>query len=535
MALNASFPMLRWRGLAIALVCLAGLAAQPARAGQPTAAIKVSGGDIAGTHEGGINAYLGVPFAAPPTGDLRWRAPQPVVPWRGIREARQFSPACAQSVEWITHPKSEDCLYLNVWAPGHASHLPVIVWIHGGGMNGGTAAVPVQDGTRLARRGAIVVTLNYRLGIFGFFAHPELSAESPDHVSGNQGILDQLAALHWVQDNIAAFGGDPGRVTIMGNSSGGESVALLVASPLATGLFQRAIAQSGNDAMPISPDDDHRFDQNAAAEAKGLAFAKAIGAEHLADLRKRGTKDLQQPAWLPRAHVYGHLLHSDLTTLYRNHRQNDVPLLVGWTAEEGKDLVGEILRTTTSTAAGHRGLVAELLGHPPSDALLAAYPGTTDSAATASLHRLVNDWWGWRMAYWAELQAEYGNANAYVYYFAHRPAAPPTPCYWGCGAGHGVDIQYAFDNLDVDSRAWSAEDRQLATRLAETVIQFARTGSPAAAGLPAWPAFDGSKASMQVIGNAAELQAHPLPDFSVFEPPVDNARPAPTPATPPPR
>ena len=495
----------------------------PSYALPATGPVKVTGGAIAGSRDGGLNEYFGIPFAAPPLGDLRWRAPQPVVAWEGVRETRDFSPACAQTVTWIPNPKSEDCLYLNVWAPEKAEKLPVIVWIHGGAMDGGAAAVPVQNGANLARRGAIVVSLNYRLGILGFYASPELSAESPDHVSGNQGIRDQIAALHWIRTNIAAFGGDPDRVTIMGNSSGGESVALLVASPLAKGLFQRAIAESGNDAMPIRPEDDHRFDQKAAAEAKGLAFAKAVGAERLADLRKLSVADLQKQAWLPRVHVDGHLLHADLTTTYRNGRQNDVPLLVGWTAEEGKDLIGFYLDASASTAARHRDQMTKLLGYPPSDRLLAAYPGATDTEAAASIIRLTNDWWGWRMEHWAALQAKYGRSKSYVYYFAHRPAEPPTPCSWGCGAGHGVEIQYMLDNLAVDPRSWAAEDRRLADRLADTVIQFARTGNPTGDGLPAWPTFDGSRASILTIGNDAELQARPLPDFSVFPQVVDTA------------
>lgn len=511
---------MRLSGIVTGLAILA-LSGGETRAQQATPFVQVTGGAISGADAGEVRTYFGVPFAAPPVGDLRWRPPQPIRPWKGVKDARAFSPACAPNADWIPNAKSEDCLYLNLWAPQKAENLPVIVWIHGGGMYGGTAAVPVLNGANLAKRGAIVVTINYRLGIFGFFAHPELSAESPEHASGNQGILDQIAALRWVRRNIAAFGGDPDRVTIMGNSSGGESVALLVASPLAKGLFQRAIAESGNDAMPINPADNPRFNQKAVAEAKGLAFAKAVGAEHLADLRKLNVKNLQKQAWLPRAYVDGYLLHSDQTTIYRNHLQNDVPLLVGWTAEEGKDLTGEILGASTFTAAGRRDAMTMLMGYPPSDALLAAYPGATDAEATTSVNRLTNDWWGWRMVHWAALQAKYGRSKSYVYYFAHRPAAPPTPCGWGCGAGHGVEIQYLFDNLAVDSRSWTADDRQLATRLADTVIQFARTGIPTGKGLPAWPTFDGSKPSILPIGNATELRAHPLPDLSVFPGLVD--------------
>jgi para-nitrobenzyl esterase len=508
------------RATALVAGCLLACAAQAAQAAQVTDPVKVSGGQIVGTSADGVNTFLGVPFAAPPVGKLRWRAPQAVVPWQGVKAARAFAPACAQTATWVPNPKSEDCLYLNVWTPDKARKLPVIVWIHGGGYYGGTAAMPMFDGGTLARRGVIVVTLNYRLGIFGFFAHPELTAESPDKASGNQGIEDQIAALRWVKENIAAFGGDPGRVTIMGESAGGESVALLVATPLAQGLFQRAISQSGNDAIPIDASENALFYRKT-AENEGVAFARAVGAAHLADLRALSVDALQKPAWAPHPIVDGHVLRDDLTSIYRHHRQNDVPLLAGWNAEEGKDLAPEIIGTDKFTAANHGALVARLLGHAPSAALLAAYPGATDAQAKASIDQLTNDWWGWRTVYWAGLQARYGRAKPYVYYFAHRPAEPVTPCGYGCGAGHGAEIQYVFDHLGQDARPWSAYDRQLAGRLADTWASFARTGSPNGKGLPAWPAFDGSPATILRIGDAADLEARgKLPDFSLFAQPA---------------
>jgi para-nitrobenzyl esterase len=486
-------------------------------AATPTAPVKVTGGTIVGVRDGAMSSYLGIPFAAPPVGALRWRSPQPVVPWQGMRQASSFSAACAQTAEWIPDPKSEDCLYLNVWAPEHAGKLPVIVWFHGGGYYGGTAAQPLYHGANLARHGAIVVTVNYRLGIFGFFAHPELAAESPDKASGNQGIEDQIAALRWVKDNIAAFGGDPGRVTIVGESAGAETVAVMVASPLAKGLFQRAIAQSGNDALPLNPEEHSLFDRKP-REALGQEFARNVGAKGLADLRGMSVQALQKPAWPARVIVDGHVIREDLTTIYRKRRHNDVPLLVGWNAEEGKDLAAEIVGSSDFTAARHREQVAKLLGYAPSDAMLSAYPGATDGQAKASIHQLTNDWWGWRMVHWAELQAAYGSAKPYVYFFAHTPAAPSTPCGYGCGVGHGVEIQYVFDQLDLDKRGWTAADRRLATRLAKTWVNFAATGNPNGKGLPAWPAFDGSQASILRIGEAADLNVHRLPDFSVFPP-----------------
>jgi para-nitrobenzyl esterase len=507
--------MTSMRTMALVAGCLVACAAQAA---QVTAPVTVTGGRIVGTRAGDVDSFLGVPFAAPPVGNLRWRAPQPVVPWQGVKEAHAFAPACAQTAPWVPNPKSEDCLYLNVWTPAQARKLPVIVWIHGGGFYGGTAAMPMFDGAALARRGVVVVTVNYRLGIFGFFAHPDLTAESPHKASGNQAIEDQIAALRWVKDNAAAFGGDPARVTIMGESAGGESVAILVASPLARGLFQRAISESGNDGVPMDASENAPFDRKA-AEAEGLAFAKAAGAAHLADLRALSVAALQKPAWAPHPIVDGHVLREDLTTTYRNHRQNDVPLLAGWNAEEGKDLAPELVGTDKFTAASHRTLVAKLLGHAPSAAVLAAYPGATDAQAKASIEQLTNDWWGWRMTHWAGLQARYGRAKPYVYYFAHRPTEPVTPCGYGCGAGHGAEIQYVFDHLGQDARPWSAYDRRLAARLADTWATFARTGDPNGKGLPAWPAFDGTASTILRIGDDADLRARgKLPDFSLFGP-----------------
>jgi para-nitrobenzyl esterase len=467
--------------------------------------VRVTGGEIVGARAGTLTTYLGVPFAAPPVGDLRWRAPQAVVPWKGVREARSFSAACAQTAVWITLPKSEDCLYLNVWAPEKAKKLPVIVWIHGGGYYGGTAAQPGFNGANLAKRGAIVVTLNYRLGIFGFFSHPELAAESPDGISGNQGILDQIAALRWVKNNIAAFGGDADRVTIMGESAGAISVAILTASPLAKGLFQRAIAESGSDII------DSQSDRKT-AEGKGVDLGKAVGAKNLAELRGLSVETLHKSAWSPWAIIDGHVLREDLPSAYRNRHQNDVPLLAGWNAEEGKDLAPEILGTSDFTVDNHRSQMAKMLGYAPSDALLAAYPVTSNDQAKASIFQFTNDWWGSRTMHWAGLQAKYGRSKSYVYFFAHRPTAPLTPCGYGCGAGHGAEIPFVFDNIDQDRRPWSKADRDVATRLADTWVNFARTGNPNGKGLPAWPAFDGSNASILRIGDQDRL-----PDFGLFQ------------------
>lgn len=498
------------------LVCL-GLAclAAPVSA-QPTPPLSVTGGQISGSDNGEVRTWFGVPFAAPPVGSLRWRPPQEVVPWQGVKAVTAFSPACRQTVPWISNPQSEDCLYLNIWAPEKAEKLPVIVWIHGGGYFGGTGAQALYDGTRLTKKGVIVVTLNYRLGVFGFLATPELTAESPDHASGNQGIEDQIAALAWVKANIAAFGGDPDRVTIMGESAGANSVAMLVASPAAKGLFQRAIAESGNYSVPLDASENARADR-ATAESEGAAFMQSQGAATLSDLRRMDADSLIRQKWSPRVIVDGQVLREDMTTTYRHHRQNDVPILMGWNADEGKDLAPEILGTGDFSAANHKGLVDKLLGHTSSDALLAAYPGTTDAQARASINQLTSDWWGWRMWYWTSLQARNGQQKPWLYYFVHSPAEPVTPCGYGCQAGHGAEIPFVFDQLDQDPRVWSAEDRKLADRLATYWSNFARTGDPNGANLPQWPAFDGSDASVLRVGTDEEIKRRGvLPDFKLF-------------------
>ena len=475
--------------------------------------VRVEGGLITGTQTEGVTRFFGVPYAAPPLGELRWRAPQPLQPWTGTREARAFSPVCRQTVPWISEPQSEDCLYLNVWAPARAHKLPVMVWIHGGGFFGGSGSQSGTDGSRLTRQDVIVVTLNYRLGIFGFFAHPELSAESPAKASGNQGILDQIAALRWVQRNIAAFGGDPSRVTVMGESAGAVSVAMLVASPLAKGLFQRAIAQSGNDGLPLDSSENSRFDRTQ-AETEAVALAHGLGAEHLADLRAIDADTLIRKSWVPRTIVDHHLLREDMETMYRNHRQNDVPILVGWNADEGKDLAPEILGTSDFTATSHSALLARLLGHAPSAKVLADYAAATDAEAQASIFRFTSDYWGWRMWRWADLQTKARSSKPYVYYFVHSPADPATPCSYGCKAGHGAEIRYVFDQLDQDPRVWSPDDRLLTRELVGYWTNFAKTGAPNGEGLAAWPAFDGTKANVRRLGTAAEIRERgALPDF----------------------
>jgi para-nitrobenzyl esterase len=474
------------------------------------APVRVDGGRVEGTVQDGIRTWLGIPYAAPPVGDLRWRAPQPVVPWSGVRQATAFSKACRQTATWITFPESEDCLYLNVWAPPVAKHkkpLPVMVWIYGGGYYGGTAEQPLYNGVHIARHGVILVTLNYRLGVFGFFSHPELAAEGK--ADGNQGVLDQVAALRWVRKNISAFGGDPHRVTIFGESAGSASVSVLEISPLAKGLFQRAIAESGTTA--IDPRETGRLDKSA-ADARGVALGQALNAPHLADLRKLDTETVIAQPWSPHLVADDYLIRSDMTTAYQAGEPSRVPLLLGWNADEGKDLAGEALGHETLTVERYPALAAGLIGHTPSQALLDAYPVTRDAEVKPMLFKLMNDAWSWHMYTWAKLHTASHSGPVYVYDFVHIPAAPKTPCGYGCGAGHGAEIPYVYDQLAQDPRTWSADDHMVAERMVT-----AKTGNPNGPGLPAWPVFDGSDPSVIRLGSDAEVKsAPPLPDYKLI-------------------
>src|SRR3990167_3982055 len=301
--------------------------------------IAIDSGQIEGSQLGTRRVFKGIPYAAPPVGPLRWRPPQPAPSWRGVRKAISHSFACPQLESYPPggpqEPTSEDCLTLNVWAPATqgAGKLPVMVWIHGGGLISGSGSLPQYAGDQLAARGVVVVTINYRLGVLGFLAHPELNRESPHGGSGNYGLLDQIAALKWVNRNIAAFGGDPDQVTIFGQSSGSFSVSMLVSSPLATGLFRRAIGQSGAVFEPVEL--DPLFTPNGAAEA-GARFASKAGAKSLADLRRIPVASLLKYRFNPQFNIDGYVLPVSPHDAYAEGKQNNVDLLVGANAKIGR-------------------------------------------------------------------------------------------------------------------------------------------------------------------------------------------------------
>lgn len=457
--------------------------------------VHVHQGDLRGvTLEDGGAVYRGVPYARPPVGDLRWHDPLPPESWTGVRSADHFAPACMQTgtsmPDEAPTPVSEDCLYLNIWVPQDAGDrpLPVIVWIHGGGFVNGATAAPVYDGAGLARHGAIVVTISYRLGLLGFLAHPELTAEADGVGSGNYGLMDQIAALEWVRDNIAAFGGDPDRVTIAGQSAGATSVSILMASPRARGLFQRAIAQSGGLFEPIELAPRYRLP---ASEAEGLAFATAMGAETLDELRLIPAETIASAPQNRRAHptLEGRVLPRAPFDVFVAGDQARVPLLLGFNADEARSL--SRFDHVTDLEAEVQRRWGDL---PP--ALIDPYRALPPSEGMAAFERDLR--FGWDIWRWARLQTDSGSP-AWLYHFERVPPAPSDAVQAHWQAGHFVDLWYMFDSLDQHPWAWTHEDHRLADLMAGSWVRFARTGDPNPSDDVFWPVFAGPEGPALIL------------------------------------
>ena len=457
----------------------------------PAAVVETYAGAVGGVRTGQLAVYKGVPFAAPPVGALRWRAPQPVQPWPGVRPAKEFAPACMQtgvSMPGEAPPVvSEDCLYLNVWAPVRHDEAkrPVIVWIYGGGFTNGSASMPLYRGDRLAEKGTVVVTFGYRVGPFGFLALPALSGESFHHTSGNYGFLDQVAALRWVQQNIAAFGGDPDRVTVAGQSAGAASISVLMASPLAKGLFQRAIAESGGMFEPLALAPDYQL---ANAEKSGEAYAQSLGATSLAALRALPAQAFltEKGASISHPVIDGYVLPKSPYDVFAAGQQNDVPLLVGSNANEARSLIADPDATTAATFESD---IAKQWGALPPP-LISAYPHATDAEARQARLDFERDLrFGWDMWAWARLQAETGKGDVFYYHFTHTPPFPKNSVYAGWGASHFAELWYVFDHLDQEPWPWRAADRRLADAISSYWVNFATSGNPNGTNLPRWPAF----------------------------------------------
>ena len=444
-----------------------------------------------------VRVYKGIPYAAPPVGDLRWRAPQPVKPWMGVKAADAFGPHCLGRLFGPPQPiaVSEDCLYLNVWAPAQSrgASLPVFAWIHGGGFQGGSGSEPIFDGGAFARKGVIVVTFNYRTNVFGFLAHPELTKEDKYHASGNYGMLDQVAALEWVKRNIGVFGGDPSRVTIAGESAGAYSVSALTASPLARGLFHQAIAESGGYFMPKPG----AMRPLGAAEKIGADFAATLGAADIADLRRRTADDLMKAvvkmedffAFQPG--IDGRFLQEPVYTTYARGQQAKVPLLIGSNTDEGAFLIPE----QRPSAQEFEARLEQTFGAHTSD-VRHLYPVDRPKALIRSELDLAGDGeFNYPMWKWAVTARQAG--PVYYYLFGRTVPAAPGAQYKGIprrdiGALHGAEVAYVFGTLDKVSGTpkWETTDRELSAAMLNYWANFVKTGDPNGPGLPAWPRYE---------------------------------------------
>ena len=466
--------------------------------------VKTASGTLEGvvTPDGKVRAFKGIPYAAPPVGALRWKAPQPVASWIGVRKAAGYAPRCMQGpiyADMIFQDSgpSEDCLYSNVWAPAPGTaKLPVMVWIHGGGFAAGATSEPRQDGGELAKKGVIVVSMNYRLGIFGFFSHPELAAESGRKATGNYGLLDQVAALQWVKANIAAFGGDPGNVTIFGESAGSFSVSALMASPLAHGLFQRAIGESG-----AFFGDTLKLQTRAHTEKADGDFARtALGTASLPGLRAKPAAEILQAAlhednlrFAP--NIDGYFLPEDVNSIYFRGKQAHVPLLAGWNADEGS--YKTILPDERPTPQNYVERARILFGNK-ADAVLNLYPGATADQVKRSAQDLAGDQFiGYATWKWLEAHLETGKSPVFRYAF-DRALPLPEPA-----APHASEIEFVFQTLSSRRLPWHAEDRRLSDMMGSYWTNFAKIGDPNGEGLPPWPAYD-YKGSYQVMHLTAE-------------------------------
>ena len=489
----------------------------------PSTVVKINGGLVEGTFENGITIYRGIPFAAPPVGDLRWRPPQPVKNWEGILKADTFAPACPQQPGVLTtgftkYGFSEDCLYLNVWKPNETSDkkLPVMVWIHGGGFTSGSASGDFTTGEKLAKKGVILINISYRLGVLGFLAHPELTAESENNVSGNYGLLDQIAGLKWVQQNIESFGGDPYNVTIFGQSAGGISVSILAASPLAKGLFQRVICMSGGSFYPASvkKDPENSIQLLKGAEMSGVEFTKRMGANSIKELR---TKEPEKFLGDPMSSIGGvfpiidkYVITDDQYKLYKEGKFSDVPVMIGSTSDEGSlfTLIAKPNEYVESTHKRFGYLAAKVLS---------LYPEGTDDITKRSLADLSRDLtFGWPTYSWATLQTKTGRSAVYVYYFDQiQPTSMLTTLLKSNKAFHGSDCFYAFGSLEqyeqIIKTNYTDEDQRLSETIMNYWTNFAKHGNPNGNELPVWPVYQQGKPTVMYL--KSDLKTGPYPNL----------------------
>lgn len=480
----------------------------------PIRPIRVDGGLVAdvAADASAIRTFKGIPYAAPPVGNLRWRPPQPVVPWTGVRRADSASKTCVQTGyqpgtfyqrEFYREPAptSEDCLYLNVWTPArHASERrPVLVWIHGGGFAQGAGSTPAQGGEGLARKGIVVVTFNYRLGVFGLLAHPELTRESPQHASGNYFLMDEIAALKWVQKNIEAFGGDPRHVTIFGQSAGSMSEALLLVSPLAKDLFVGVVGQSGSFGEPYASLRE--------AEQQGVRLGQKVGATTLSALRAMPADQLLQSSDREfRPIIDGYAVPEDVYSTFARGRQTKVPVLIGSNANERGNYpqpksVGEYRQFTERQ---YPGAVQEMMR---------VFPARSDREATTAYLARQSDAMAAGMHVWAKMMSA-ASMPAYLYYFDRKPPARDGEA--PLGAVHTAEIVYFRNMLDTVDRPWTSTDRRLAETMSSYLANFATNGDPNRDGLTVWPRYTPDRA-MELGENIGPIAVPDAQQLAWFE------------------
>lgn len=456
----------------------------PVAAQLAAAKVKTEYGTVAGLEADGIRIFKGIPYAAPPVGQFRWREPQPLKPWKGLRKTQAFGPRPMQrpifsDMQFRSNGVSEDCLYLNVWTPAQTGKekFPVLVYFYGGGFMAGDGSEYRYDGESMSRRGIVAITVNYRLGPFGFFAHPELTKESPHHASGNYGLLDQAAALQWVKKNIAAFGGDPDKITIAGESAGSFSVSAQMATPLARTLIAGAIGESGSllGKTSVIPLRD--------AEANGEKFAAICKVKTLEELRQLpAEKILEYSAnheWeLFRVAVDGYLFPKSPTEIFAAGEQAQVPLMAGWNSEEGG--AGSILGKDPATVINYEKGVRRMFGDRAAKFLEHYYP-LSDAEVPQVARELASDLFiGFGTWKWIEMQRQSSNQPVYRYYYLRpRPGSE--------GASHSAEIEYAMGNLSTNKAfAWTPDDYKVSATLQAYFANFIKTGNPNGAGLPEW-------------------------------------------------
>jgi para-nitrobenzyl esterase len=485
------------RNVVFSIVILLSLAELQIMAQQP-APVKVDGGMLQGTFADGLTVYKGIPFASPPVGDLRWRAPQPAAKWEGVKQATQFAPGPIQGGN-PPSGKSEDCLYLNVWTPAKSPNdrIPVLVWIYGGGFGAGSTSETNYNGENLARKGVVLVSIAYRVGQLGFLAHPQLSAESPNKVSGNYGLLDMIAGLKWIQKNISTFGGDPKKVTIFGESAGGIAVSMLCASPLAKGLFHGAISQSGGSFGPPRPTTfpGENLKRLPDAERAGESYTSSAGISTIAELRKLEADKLPSGRGIGMSWpiIDGWVIPDDQYKLYAAGKYNETPILVGYNSDEGASF------SPPKTPEDYITGVKTRYGKFAED-LIKAYPAGSGSVPKTARDLARDAAFGWHTWIWARLQSQTGKSKVFYYYFDQHPEYPEDSPRAGYGSPHGMEVPYVFKNLNTSNPQITKTDLEISEAMATYWTNFARSGNPNGNGLPEWPAFSDANPVVMYFG-----------------------------------